>query len=297
MPVKIITTGLPQVRVEDSGTPLTEGLSRASETLLNLGPQLARINMEKAHYGARMGLEQQRVALEQERVRQAEQRAQEYGQWHNEENKINAQRYADQALHQRTQDTTNNQRYTEQTALNRQIAAGRGLAPPEEQYAPGILGMVGRGLHNGLGMNIPSFAQSPEMQNYQEQREANLGKTAAQTTDILGRNPMRQQVAEIGAGAKTEATHARENTALTSLIQRESDAAVKAALKQKKMAAMSDPNADFMTISLTPEEEQAVRASAEHGVRAIHGQPMGVMAPQQAGPPPSRVNLGNYKLP
>ena len=72
MPVRVVTTGLPLYRVEDSGTPLTEGLARASETLLSLGPRLAEINMQRDRMQREQAVQDRNFQFEQGQAAQAQ---------------------------------------------------------------------------------------------------------------------------------------------------------------------------------------------------------------------------------
>lgn len=285
MPVKIVTTGLPQVRVEDSGTPLTEGLSRASETLLNLGPQLARINSERERNQQEMGLRQQSMDNEQAYRTQQAQGENDYrkAMIGKEGERIGLERARSlldaNRLSQNRRDTNLWHNQDEQRRATSDIAQGNAPVPEGQQYASGLPGILGRISQGTIGSQ-PDFTKSPLLRL----QEQHLGKLNAQTQDISGRGQNRLDVAGVNAGAKNQATQAHENTALTSLIEKEQDAAVKHALTQKQMA-VAGQGGDIMSVSLTPEEEGGIRSATESRVRAIHGQPAGNGAQQPQGDP------------
>jgi len=74
MPVRVMQVGLPTSRFQDPSSPVLDGIGNAASTLLQLGPELGRIKLEKD----RLALEQSRESREQKQSenqmsRQAEQ--------------------------------------------------------------------------------------------------------------------------------------------------------------------------------------------------------------------------------
>jgi hypothetical protein len=63
MTVRVMSAGLPTTRYEDQNSPVLDGIGRAAQTLLELGPKLSQIQMEKD----RLALDQQREQRVQDR--------------------------------------------------------------------------------------------------------------------------------------------------------------------------------------------------------------------------------------
>lgn len=65
MPYRLLSTGLPRVRIEDPLNPMTEGVAFAAGNLLQLQPQLAQINMENARQQHEIDMQNQDRAMRQ----------------------------------------------------------------------------------------------------------------------------------------------------------------------------------------------------------------------------------------
>ena len=65
MPVRVIETGLPSYQIRDDN-PLTSGIASASQTLLDLAPKLAQIQMQQKQHQDQLNLRNQEMDIQRQ---------------------------------------------------------------------------------------------------------------------------------------------------------------------------------------------------------------------------------------
>jgi len=209
MPMRVVQVGLPQYRVEDSGTPFSEGVSRAAQTLLQLGPELARINAQKAQQQREAGFKQQQLGLEE---RQFEEQQKQHNAATSERGQrlgMEARRVAAMENEQRAQAAWRTQqsaasKEAQERANTEAIATGKSPVPAGQERQSGFMGGLGGvlsaiGVDNTIGMT-PLARMNDLARRHQESQigliDAQAGK-ANRYAPMIHQSPEEQELGRL----------------------------------------------------------------------------------------------------